>query len=71
MEQDFISGTYPYLIFPLLCIIAVITNSLNVGVFINPKMKDTSFKYSLCISISEVFYAGISTLIFVTFYLFN
>ncbi len=67
MEQDFISGTYPYLIFPLLCIIAVITNSLNVGVFINPKMKDTSFKYSLCISISEVFYAGISTLIFVTF----
>jgi hypothetical protein len=67
MEQDLISGTYPYLIFPILCIIAVLTNSLNVTVFINPKMKDTSFKYLLCISISEVVYAGISTFIFVTF----
>ena len=67
MEKDFISGTFSYLIFPILCIIAVLTNSLNVTVFINPKMKDTSFKYLLCISISEVFYAGISTFIFVTF----
>lgn len=44
----------PYLPLPLVCLIGVITNALNIVVFLNPKMKDISFKYMLAISVADL-----------------
>ena len=48
------SSLLPYLPLPLVCLFGIITNSLNIAVFLNPKMKDSSFKYMLIISISDL-----------------
>jgi len=45
---------------PVFCIFGLITNSLNVVVFMSPKMKDVSFKYMLAISVSNLLYNAIS-----------
>lgn len=41
-----------------ICILGVAFNSLNITVFLNPKMKDPTFKYMLAMSISNLFYNG-------------
>lgn len=41
-----------------ICILGVTFNSLNITVFLNPKMKDPTFKYMLAMSISNLFYNG-------------
>lgn len=41
---------------PIICIFGAITNGLNILVFLNPKMKDPSFKFMLAISIANFLY---------------
>ena len=41
---------------PLICIMGMITNGLNTAVFLNSKMKNTTFKFMLAISINDFFY---------------
>lgn len=61
------TNNYSWTLFiqPSICIFGLITNSLNIIVFLNKKMKDPSFKYMLCISISDFIYLGL--LIFMPF----
>ncbi len=47
--------TIPLSIIPIVCVIGIITNLLNIIVFCNPKMKDPSFKFMLTISIANFF----------------
>lgn len=42
---------------PIFCVLGLITNALNIAVFLHPKMKDVSFKYMLIISISNLVYS--------------
>lgn len=44
-----------YLI-PVVCLFGIITNGLNISVFLNSKMKDISFTYMLAISASNLLY---------------
>ena len=48
----------------VICILGVLTNSLNAAVFIHPKMKDISFRYLLAISLGEILYLGMESVIF-------
>ena len=48
------SKLLPYLPLPFVCLFGIITNSLNIAVFANSKMKDLSFKYMLIISICDL-----------------
>lgn len=48
----------PVIIIPCVCLFGLIANGLNIAVFLNPKMKDPTFKYMLAISISNFFYTG-------------
>ena len=50
------SSRWGYLILPSICVFGFITNLTNIAVFLNPKMKDVSFKYLLAISISDFLY---------------
>ena len=58
---------FSYVHEPMICIFGMITNLLNILVFLNPSMKDPSFKCMLMISISDFFYLGINSYWF-TFY---
>lgn len=49
----------PLVAIPIICVFGVIANILNIAVFLNPKMKDPTFKYMLAISISNFFYAAL------------
>ena len=40
----------------LICLLGIFANSVNIAVFVMPKMKDSSFKYMLATSISNMFY---------------
>lgn len=40
----------------LICLLVIFANSVNITVFVMPKMKDSSFKYMLDTSISNMFY---------------
>ena len=51
---DSYSTLLQYLPLPLVCLFGVFANILNIIVFLNPKMKDISFKYMLVISISDL-----------------
>ena len=44
---------------PIICLFGMITNILNIIIFLNSQMKDSSFKYMLAISISDLFYLSI------------
>ena len=67
MQTNGPCSVFSYIHEPILCIFGVISNSVNIFVFMNHKMKDPSFKYMLAISISNVFYLGINSYWF-TFY---
>jgi hypothetical protein len=54
--QNFISFLLRLL--PLICIFGVITNLLNIMVFMSSALKDRSFKYMLANSISGIVYLG-------------
>jgi len=41
---------------PIICILGVIANVINIAVFVNPRMQDRSFKYMLVNSISDCIY---------------
>ena len=56
-----------YLLIPTFCITGIITNIFNALVFLNPRMKDPSFKYMLAISISEIVYLSSNSFLFVTY----
>lgn len=59
-EPDLISKIYvPISLIPIVCSFSVITNLLNIAVFLHPKMKDATFKYMLMISVSNCLYAGL------------
>jgi len=47
------------ILIPVISLFGVITNGLNICVFLNPKMKDPTFKYMLAISVSNLFYTGL------------
>jgi hypothetical protein len=67
MPNNNSTNNYSWTLFiqPSICVFGLITNSLNIIVFLNKKMKDPSFKYMLCISISDFIYLGL--LIFMPF----
>ena len=44
------------ILIPIVCTFGIITNGLNISVFLHSKMKDISFKYMLAISASNVLY---------------
>lgn len=46
-------------ILPNICLFGIIANILNIICFANRKMKDSSFKYMLAISISDLFYLSL------------
>jgi hypothetical protein len=50
----------PFIAFPILSIFGLLSNMINIIVFVHPKMKDISFKYLLAISISHLFYCAFS-----------
>ena len=50
----------PFTAFPILSIFGLVSNIINIIVFMHPKMKDVSFKYLLAISISHLFYCAFS-----------
>ncbi len=41
---------------PIICIIGVVTNVINIAVFLNPRMQDRSFKFMLANSVSDCIY---------------
>ncbi len=51
-----ISSIFLLIQIPIACIFGMITNGLNILVFLNTKMKDISFKYMLAISLSNFIY---------------
>lgn len=55
------------LIIPGICVFGVITNTLNIAVFFNPKMKDPSFKYMRAIAFSDLVYLGLASYSFMEF----
>ena len=50
-----VQETIPLALIPIVCVIGIITNLLNIIVFLNPKMKDPSFKFMLTISFANFF----------------
>jgi hypothetical protein len=50
------ASKWGYLILPIICLFGFFTNLINIIVFLNPKMKDISFKYLLATSVSDLFY---------------
>jgi hypothetical protein len=50
------ASKWGYLILPIICLFGFFTNLINIIVFLNPKMKDISFKYLLSTSVSDLFY---------------
>jgi len=65
LNNSTIRHEWSFFVQPSICIFGLITNSLNIIVFLNKKMKDPSFKYMLFISISDLAY--LSLLIFTPF----
>lgn len=61
------STLLPYVHMPLLCLFGVLTNALNILVFVNHQMKDVSFKYMMAISISDLFYLAILSISFISY----
>ena len=61
---DWTSRWY-FLLIPAICIFGILTNLLNILVFLNAKMKDISFKYLLVTSISDLFYLVILSYSFI------
>ncbi len=59
MSRTINSSNWSLLIQPFICTVGVIANGLNIAVFLNPKMKDVTFKYMLAISISDCIYLGL------------
>ena len=57
----------PLSLIPIICLFGVVTNGLNIAVFLNSKMKDPSFKYMLAISIGNFFYNGLLSYGFIIF----
>lgn len=53
---------------PIICIFGVITNLINIGIFLNPRLNDQSFKYMLANSVSDLIYV---TLFLVDYYVFK
>ena len=53
---------------PIICIFGVITNLINVGIFLNPRLNDQSFKYMLANSVSDLIYV---TLFLIDYYVFK
>ena len=54
-------------IIPLISSLGVITNLVNIMVFLNPKLKDQSFYYLLAYSCNDFVYLCISTINFYSF----
>lgn len=50
------------------CVFGMLTNTINIWIFLNPKLKDTSYKYMLVNSITNVIYALTS---FISIFLVN
>ena len=50
------SNNWQYLILPQINAFGVITNVLNVIVFLNPKLEDPTFKYMLATSLNDILY---------------
>ena len=59
------SSNWGYLVLPCISLFGFITNSLNIYVLLNKKMKDITFKYLLATSIIDLFYLTISSYIFI------
>jgi hypothetical protein len=55
------STKWGFLVIPAVCGFGCLTNLISVLVFINPKMKDNSFKYLLAIAICNIFYLGLGS----------
>lgn len=59
LEPKAAQSILPVITIPIVCLFGVITNGLNIAVFMNAKMKDPTFKYMLAISISNFLYTGL------------
>jgi hypothetical protein len=62
---DWVLSDWFFLILPVICIFGLLTNLTNIAVLSNHKMKDVSYKYILFISLSELFYLGLNSYIFI------
>jgi hypothetical protein len=49
------------LINPITCLFGVFTNTINIAVFLNRQLKDSTYKYMMCHSLSNLFYLTIIT----------
>lgn len=59
MDSDFSwDDNWYYLIISIINALGFILNCLNISVFLNPKMKNITFKYMLNTSIADVIYLG-------------
>ncbi len=54
---------------PLICLFGVITNSINIAVFLHPNMKgkDPSFLYMLACSLNNLLYIGLNSGTFINY----
>lgn len=52
---------------PLICLFGILTNILNIAVFLHPKMKDVSFKYMLALAVSDVLYLSFLSASFIIY----
>ena len=48
-------SAFDYIPRTMACIFGTITNAICIAVFLNPKMKDISFKYMLAQSVSDLY----------------
>ncbi len=55
---------YSLVLIPTICLFGAFTNTLNIIIFLNKKMKDNSFKFMLAISIGNLLYTGMSSYAF-------
>lgn len=62
---DWVLADWFFLILPVICIFGLLTNLTNIAVLLNHKMKDISYKYILVTSLSETFYLGLNSYIFI------
>jgi hypothetical protein len=60
MESVF-ETMWPLLFIPSICVFGLVTNLINIAVFLNPQMKDFSFKYMLASSLSDFLYLGLGS----------
>lgn len=52
---------------PIICLFGCLTNGISIAVFLNPQMKDISFKYMLVVSMSDFMNLALNSYTFMSF----